>query len=102
MPDPEFLYTKGGLLTYHGLKTGRRQGTNGRRAESSVAWMYLEAGDIYVIRWLGSPNNVRRLSNIGQARQVLLNCPGVTRLTKAWDAEVDERHLLPQRVRPQR
>jgi len=100
--DPEYVYTKGGLLTAYGLHTGRQQGTNGRRAENSVAWMFVEAGGTYVVRWLGSPLNVARYRNIGDARLGLLACPGVTHLTKAWDREVDAPHLLPQRVRPQR
>ena len=100
MADRLHVYTRSGLLTAHGLRTGRKQGTNGRRAESSVAWMYLE-GDVYVVRWLGSPHNIQHHGSIGEARLALLACPGVGRLSKAWDREVDERHLLPPRPRPQ-
>jgi hypothetical protein len=105
MREPRYVYSKAGLLTAYGFRTGRQQGVNGRRAESSVAWMYLEAdfyGDAYVVRWLGSPDNLRRFHAIGDARAYLLRCPGVDRLSKAWDTEVGERHLLPQAVERRR
>lgn len=94
MAEPDYPYTRSGLVSEYGLAKGYVQGTNGSEWPLCPACLARE-GLEYVVRWHGPPPGSQSFHNLGAARSYLGTIHGVRRFTRAWD--VGQRHLLPQR-----